>query len=148
MSSRLVLLMLLVLAGGFVMMFVEVRYMHKGVLDEYWQAWVPLIGCVLFFLMSCVLLFFRKGMNVAIFLFGAGFISGLYGSYLHSEGDVNRYIELLAVGPTVVYASDKMEREKEKEEEKAPVLAPLGLSGLCAFGMIAALGLKSTARSC
>lgn len=146
MNLRLAKWMLLVLIGGFAMMFVEVRYMHKEVLNEYWQAWIPLVVCVLLFLMSCVLLFVRKGVTIATLLFSLGFVCGLYGSYLHSEGNIDRYIEFLAVNPHVVYASDKTERD-EKDEEEAPVLAPLGLSGLCAFGIITALGMKSAKES-
>ena len=140
-------LLLFLVAGGFLLMLIDVRHMHREILTEYWQSWIPIIISILGFFVTVALIKIKKLKFLAVLIYLSGVGAGLYGSYLHSEGEINKYFDLFASKETVAYALDKDEYENEKQEnekeESPPLLAPLGLSGLCVFGLVGALSMNN-----
>lgn len=140
-------LILLLVAGGFLLMLIDVRHMHREILSEHWQSWIPIVISVLGFFIAVALIKIKRLKFLAILIYLSGIGAGLYGSYLHSEGEMNKYLDLFASKEIVAYALDKDEYENEKneneKEEAPPLLAPLGLSGLCAFGLVGALSMSN-----
>lgn len=140
-------LILFLVAGGFLLMLIDVRHMHREILSEHWQSWIPIVISILGFFITAALVKIKRLKFLAILIYLSGVGAGLYGSYLHSEGEMNKYLDLFASKEIVAYALDKDEYENEKneneKEESPPLLAPLGLSGLCAFGLVGALGMNN-----
>lgn len=141
-------LLLLTVAGGFALMLIDVRHMHVEILGEKWRAWVPLTVAAFGLIATAMLFVTSRAQPVAYLACAAGVASGLFGTYLHSEGDAGRLMNLFAARDFVVYAfgrDDSFERGSNEAQESAPpVLAPLGLSGLCVFGAIGAMALRRT----
>lgn len=133
-------LILLVLAGGFLTMAVEVRYLHRNVLQEEWQAILPVIFCPLAAL-ACGLALF--GTQVARYFCAAvmalGTVVGLFGVLLHSEGEVEPFQRLLTASIVAKANGDDDRDRREGEEEGPPVLAPMSLTGLSVIGLLVAL---------
>lgn len=136
--------LLLLAFGGFALMLIDVRYMHRDILGDEWQSWIPLIVSAGGMIVTGLVLITPRARFIAVSVYLAGAISGVYGAYLHSEGDVGRFMDLFASRDFVVYADDGDERRGEKEHEsknmEPPLLAPLGLAGLCAFATVGAMG--------
>lgn len=142
-NSRLLLMLVL---GGFALMLVDVRHMHRDVLSDEWQTWIPIFVSIIGMIVTAAVLFSLKLRPAAYFVYIVGAISGIYGSYLHSDGDVGRVTDLFASREIVAYAKDGDEayesRNQESEGVEPPLLAPLGLAGLCAFGIVGVMGLS------
>jgi len=138
-------LILLVLAGGFLTMALEIRYLHREVLQEEWQAILPLIFCPVAALACGLALFNSHAARYscsAVMALGA--VVGLYGVLLHSEGKVEPFQRLFTA--SIIAKADEGE-EEEREHGKAeaegedgpPVLAPMSLTGLSIVGLLVAL---------
>jgi hypothetical protein len=142
---------LMLVAGGFFMLLVDVRHMHREVLSKEWQAWIPIAYASLAIVAALVASSTEYLARPAALFFAAGIAIGAYGSLLHSEGKVQPYAELVASGPITAAAWDGDEegqevaqtgRERSEEEKSRPVLAPLALAGLSAFALVALLSAK------
>jgi hypothetical protein len=139
--------LLLVLAFGFILTLVEVRYMHRRGLGEYWQALAPLVYCGLAALVALIAVSGKNlWLGVASVVFALGVPVGLYGTFMHTEGEMSRLMPLFTQSEVVAEASEREHEESEHEQEEAgpggpPPLAPLGIAGLAALGFVACSGL-------
>jgi hypothetical protein len=137
-------LLFLVLAGGFATMAVEVRYLHREVLREEWQAAIP----VVFSAVATVALLLglsasKWARGLVAFVMGAGVLIGMYGTFLHSEGEASAFQRLLAAAVVARADDDEHEgKEGRESEEEPPVLAPMGIAGLSAVGFLLAVPTK------
>jgi hypothetical protein len=119
---------LLLLLGGFVLLGIDVRYEHRLVVGEHWQAWLPIAACGLC-AMACLASMgaARWARGLSGWVFGLSILTGLYGSFLHTEGDAGEYAKYLAFGEG---------GGRKDGGEGSPALAPLGLTGLAAIGLV------------
>lgn len=135
------LLVFLVLAGGFFMLIFEVRDLHRDVLQEHWEASIPIWFGVLAFLASFASMAGQKLLrSFATAVFGLGCVVGLFGLFQHSGGEPTKILRPF-MGSIVAYADEEGEEhgDKKKESESGPPpLAPMGIAGLSAIGLILA----------
>lgn len=132
-------LILLVLAGGFLTLAVEVRYLHRNVLAENWQSIIPILfGPLAAFACGFALTGSRLSRWLCTLLMALGVGVGMLGTFLHSEGEVDPFARLLTASITARANGGEEERAEEAESEP-PVLAPLSLSGLSAVGLLIVL---------
>ncbi len=138
-------LILLVLAGGFLMLGVEVRYLHREVLSEHWQAVIPLVFAPLAAVVcGLALIGSRLGRWVCSVVMAVGLGVGALGAWLHSEGEVAPFTRLMTASITArANGGDDESRDKSEPDEGPPVLAPLSLSGLSAVGLLVAFPARS-----
>lgn len=137
-------LVFLVIAGGFFTMAFEVRLLHRDVLSEHWQALIP-IYFSFFGVLAGLAAALGSGVmrQFAALVFGIGCLVGLLGLYFHSEGDATKLAEPF-LGSVVAQAKDDDDEQKqergngEREGGNAPALAPAGIAGLSAIGLILA----------
>lgn len=111
--------------AGFALTFIELRALHADVLDEYWQASIPIwsapaagVGALL-----------AMGKGKALRLIGAILLLvqapiGLFGVWNHVEG------ELAELSTLITAPADA--------SSWPPALAPLGMMGLGIIGALAA----------
>ena len=134
-------LILLVLAGGFFTMAFEIRQLHRDVISEHWQAQIPIYFSFLGFMAAFAALANQRFLrSVAAALFGLGCVVGFFGLYNHSDGDPNRVVQPF-FGAVVARAEDGEDEQGGKRGEKEadpPPLAPMGITGLSAIGLILA----------
>ncbi|MCW5938230.1 MAG: hypothetical protein KF884_08245 [Fimbriimonadaceae bacterium] len=126
---------LLLLFGGFVLLGLDVRYEHRHVVGEYWQGWLPIGACGLC-AVSCLIGMgaSRLGRLLCGAVFGLSILIGAYGAFLHTEGEAGEFTKYLTARETVVLANGNEQGERKVNE--APSLAPLGLTGLAAIGLV------------
>lgn len=135
-------LILLVLAGGFLTLAVEVRYLHRNVLAENWQSIIPILfGPLAAFACGFALTGSRLSRWLCSLLMALGVGVGMFGTFLHSEGEVDPFARLLTASITARANGGEEERGERAEEAESepPVLAPLSLSGLSAVGLLIVL---------
>ena len=134
-------LILLVLAGGFFLLVFEVRDLHRDVLSEKWQAWIPIGFAVIGFFAAFAAMAGNKFLrSFASAAFGLGCAVGVFGLYQHSEGEPTRVLQPF-MGHIVAYADEENEErggEAKEKEGNPPPLAPMGIAGLSAIGLILA----------
>lgn len=138
-------LILLVLAGGFLMLAVEIRYMHREVIADHWQGVIPLVFAPLA-VVACGLAITgsRFGRWVCSLFMVLGVGVGALGAWLHSEGEAESFARLLTASITARANGGEHEEEREVEGEgEPPVLAPLSLSGLSAIGLLVAFPIRA-----
>jgi hypothetical protein len=127
--------LLLLLFGGFVVLGLDVRYEHRHVVAEYWQGWLPIGACALC-AVSCLVGMgsarWAKGLCGTVF--GLSVLIGGYGTFLHTEGKLGEFTKYLTSRETVALANG--DDQDERRGSEAPSLAPLGLSGLAAIGLV------------
>ncbi len=125
--------------GAFAMLLLELRFDHRDVLGEYWQAFVPLIysGTMIVFGGAALALWHRGGRIVLLWGFSIALIIGVVGFWMHNQG---RPIE----GAQRILAAWSQPIEKPESEsggkaalDEPPVLAPLAFFGLGLLGMLA-----------
>lgn len=141
---------LLFAAGGFLLTLVEVRYLHRDKLGDEWQAWIPIAYCAVAAALAFMLSRSRKANLPSAIFFAFGAVIGGYGTWLHSEGKISPFLDLIV--PAVVAHANGDEDEgtetKRKEDESAPpVLAPLGIAGLSGFVLAALLVREESNRT-
>lgn len=131
-------LLFLVLAGGFATMAVEIRYLHRDVLGEEWQAAIPVVFSATAFV-ACVMALSpaRWLRTVVAAVMACGVFFGGYGTLLHSNGEPAAFQRLITAA-IVARADDDDDSERGSESEP-PVLAPLGIAGLSMVGFLLAL---------
>lgn len=137
-------LIFLVLAGGFFTMAFEVRQLHRDILDEYWQAQIPIYFSFAATAASFICLFSLRNLRMlGAGIFAIGTLVGLFGIYNHSEGDVGKALAPFT-GVIVAQAKDGDEEGAgrrvggSESESEPPPLAPMGIAGLSAIGLILA----------
>lgn len=138
-------LMYLVLAGGFATMAVEVRYLHREVLREEWQASIPVVfSAVAAFACLAAVTEKKWSRGLAAVVMALGLVVGTYGTFLHSDGKTTPFQRLLTAAVTVRADGDEDEGHEAAghAEDGPPVLAPLGIAGLSAIGLLLALPVK------
>lgn len=128
--------------GAFVLLLVEVRFEHRIVVTEKWQAWIPIV----YFATMCVLipitLLFLKRKPCVRILTGAfvlGMFMGVLGSWFHTKG------EPLSRVMHVVKADLSEPGHLMEDDEGPPPLAPLAVSGLSLIGVLVCLFTPSSA---
>lgn len=132
-------LLLVTLAGGFLILLVEIRFQHSVVMGEKWQSWIPVIYLTtLLVLVPIAMVFFRRfGRNLLIVLFTGLTVVGTLGFWFHSKNKpiqaVSHVIKTDLEQPGHVKISD------EDEETNPPLFAPLSLAGLGAIGVLVSL---------
>jgi len=139
-------IVLLILAAGFLTTAIEVRWLHRDVLREEWQAWIPVVysvaAAVVSVLAAVRLASFRM---VACVGFALGIAAGLFGVFRHTEGKPMAIMQMLTAEVIVAKADDGDEggeegnrgrREGGEAGGEPPALAPLGIAGLAAIGLV------------
>lgn len=130
---------LFLLAGGFLLTAVEVRYLHREVLAEHWQAWVPVVYGAIGTAMAVIAAALAQARRLAAGVFALGVLAGLLGFYLHTEGNPAQVTKML--GPSLIAHADEDDERRASGEshegsEEPPSFAPLGLAGLAAIGFV------------
>lgn len=132
-------LLLLTLAGGFLILLVEIRFQHSVVMGEKWQSWIPVIYLTaLLVLVPIAMVFFRRfGRNLLIVLFSGLTVVGTLGFWFHSK---NKPIQAVShVIATDLEQPGHVKISNEDEETNPPLFAPLSLAGLGAIGVLVSL---------
>jgi len=120
-------LLLVLLAGGFAMLFFDVRYEHRYMLLSGGNIvpWIPVIASgVLVF--ACFLAMGKtvQMKTVAGTLFVLGALVGVLGVFQHTEGEMQKLTDVI---------TQKMSRDKD---DHAPMIAPLSFTGLSSIGAV------------
>lgn len=126
--NRLIVLFLL---GGFVLLFVEIRYAHRVILDKHPIAWTPIVfSCLMMLVCLGSLVFWNHGgRQVLLFGFFLAIPVGFLGFWLHTDGHpIKEVAHDLSVWVV-----------KIPDEDRPPALAPLAFAGLGALGFVACL---------
>lgn len=140
-------LMLLLLAGAFGTLVIELRYYHAGVWGEHPTAYIPVITCGV--AMLCCLGGLAAEKKLATML---GIVllvcscAGFAGVYFHTEGKLGEVATLFRGSQRQDQISRRMsggDRERfEAAEHGRPLLAPLSITGLSLLAGILLLGQK------
>ena len=123
--------------GGAALLLAEVRFEHREVLAEAWQAWLPLAYAALLLLGGgAALLRWRQGgRQVLAALFALGFVVGALGIWFHSSGHPLRHVlQVLAAWQVPPGQNGGI-----KIGSEPPTLAPAAFWGLASIGLIACL---------
>ncbi len=121
-------LSMLVLAGGFALLAVEVRYHHDLQLAKYPIAWTPIVYSGLAVLACLMALSHKHQMRTAMAIFlGLGVIVGGLGLREHTEGEPAKALMVLE---PLGYKTGRA------PEVGPPPLAPLSMAGLGLLGAI------------
>lgn len=136
---------LVLLMGAFILLLVEVRFEHKVVLGEKWQAWIPIVyfAIMVFAIPICTIFLRRKLVaNILAFLFALGVVIGPLGAYFHTKGHPLKHVMKMI-------KADLTEpgRLAPDEEETPPPLAPLAIAGLGLLGTLVALFQPASIKS-
>lgn len=133
-----------ILAGGFLVTLIEVRYEHREAMREYIAAVAPIVVTPLLALAALVPLAMPKARRAAQAVLALGVLVGVAGVGFHTDWSPTRALPLFTAEVVHAYADDGEERsgrqeesDGEGEEEEAPILAPLGIAGLAALGLVA-----------
>jgi hypothetical protein len=143
-------MILVVLAGGMALTALEVRILHHGIVREYWQGWIPIVyGFVAAAFLLAAVSQMKQIRVVAGLVCLIGIPIGLYGVFMHTEGNFRPIQKLFSVTNTVIAKADGGEEsESEGGEGGAPPAAPLGITGLATIGalllLVPAKGLGKT----
>lgn len=114
---------------GFLLLAVEIRAMHHSVVQEHWQAWIPVGYGGLAFLAGVGGAIPKNGPpRWLAWVFVLGVLVGLYGLLLHGQGHPEGFGALID-------AKDEF-GETLRATDGAPVLAPAGIAGLGAIGAL------------
>lgn len=130
---------LTLLAFGFLLTALEVNDLHREVLRERWQGYIPIVFSVCALLAACLALsrsVSARALAGVVFLIGIPV--GLFGFFQHTEGDITKVMRLVAVQTLEARADGGEEGEAGggggEKEAKAPPLAPLSVAGLASVG--------------
>ena len=151
--------------GAFATLLLELRFDHRHVLGEHWQAWAPLIySGIMLVAGSIALARWERGGRVVLFWgFALALAVGSVGFWMHTMGQPVKNVErILAAWSQPINAehehnqssegahtedahTQSQDKPNESAEgghseaalEKPPVLAPLAFCGLGLLGMLA-----------
>jgi len=141
----------LILAGGFALLLIEVRYLHQEVLREHRIAWAPIVysGLMLAASLVALPLWDRGGRRALFWAFLPALVIGPTGFWFHNHGQPWQGVktELAAWSHPVGGAEDAGSQgagahggdhdEGNADEGGPPALAPLAIAGLGLLGMAA-----------
>ena len=125
-------LLILILAGGFVGLMLDIRVEHVEVVRERSVAWLPIIFSGIMSV-ACVLAFvlWRKSVSmVMIPLFLLAMLVGALGFYFHNHGRVMQ----VARTSLAAWTDPNM-----NHSDSPPQFAPLAFAGLGVVGVLASL---------
>lgn len=120
------------LAGAFLLLDFEIRYEHVDVVRHHWVAWIPIAYSPAMFVL-CLLcpLFWRQGGRlILLWTFSLGIIVGGLGFWFHNQGHWGQHFG------TMVAAWNT----GEHHHGHPPTLAPLSFCGLGLLGILATAG--------
>lgn len=124
--------LILVLAGGFVGLMVDIRVEHVDVVRERSIAWLPIIYAG-FMTIACLIAFVRWNKIARLImppLFLAAIVIGGVGFYLHNHGRLEKVIKTSVnawIDPDATHS------------DAPPQFAPLAFAGLGGIGLLASL---------
>jgi hypothetical protein len=124
--------MILILAGGFLGLMMDIRVEHVDVVRRHTIAWVPIIYSA-FMTIACLAAFIRwtkTARRIMLFLFLLALVVGGLGFYLHNDGNIQNVITT----STNAWTDPKMEHS-----DGPPQTAPLAFAGLGVIGILASL---------
>lgn len=132
-------LILLTLAGGFLILLIEIRFQHSVVMGEKWQSWIPVLYLtILLVLVPIGLVFYRRfGRNLLIALFSGLIVVGTLGFWFHSKNKLIQAVQHVIA--TDLEQPGHIKLSDEDEETNPPLFAPLSLAGLGAIGVLVSL---------
>lgn len=148
MVQRSLVVLLLLLLGAVLLLAVEIRYEHHGVLGEAPLSWVPVYYLIFLALLIPVGIYTLKKQGAKILAFGFTglIIVGALGFSLHSKGHpvqrIQMFIKTLATEP-----GGMVQEVPDNPDTNAPPLAPLSLIGLGAMGLTVAILLIKTSET-
>lgn len=123
-------LIFLVLAGGFAIMALEVKALHRPVLQFYWEGWIPIIVSGLASLTSLICLFAGKKLKPWLgIVFFLAICASAFGVYKHYMAHPSGITQILDFSGGKVVAADG-------ENTIVPTMAPASIAGLAMIGLI------------
>jgi predicted signal transduction protein with EAL and GGDEF domain len=125
-------ILILLLAGAFVGLMVDIRIEHVEVVHEQPIAWLPILYSA-FMTIACLVafIFWNKTARRAMLpLFLLAILVGSLGFYFHNNGDLKKVIAT----SFRAWTDPKMEHS-----DAPPSLAPLSFAGLGVIGILASL---------
>ena len=81
--------------GAFAMLLLELRFDHRNVLGEHWQAWMPLLysGTMIVAGGAAMALWERGGRALLFWGFGLALVVGIVGFWMHNKGEPQEGVE-------------------------------------------------------
>jgi hypothetical protein len=124
--------LILILAGGFPGLMMDIRVEHVEAVREYSVAWLPIIYCGLMTIACSIALRFwnKTARFIMLPLFVIAFAIGGLGFYFHNQGDLKKVIR----SSVHAWTDPHMNRS-----DGPPQVAPLAFAGLGAIGILASL---------
>lgn len=122
-----------VMALGFLLLLLEIRFQHRAALIDDWRPWMPIVFCnLMIYLIPIAGIFWHKGgKQILVCAYFLTMIMGALGLYFHSEGHlIQRLMELTRVWLIPPHQG------AEIAAHYPPVLAPLAFIGLGSIGLI------------
>jgi predicted outer membrane lipoprotein len=125
-------ILILLLAGAFAGLMVDIRVEHVDVVRERSVAWVPIIYSG-FMTIACLaaFVFWNKTIRrIMLPLFLSALVIGGLGFYLHNHGNLKQVLKTSA---------DAWTDPKMNHSDEPPQVAPLAFAGLGVIGMLASI---------
>jgi len=124
--------LILILAGAFAGLMIDIRVEHVDVVHERPVAWVPIIYCGVMTIACLVAFGFwnKVARRIMLPLFLAAFVVGGMGFYFHSHGDFEKVIKT----SVSAWTDPNM-----NHSDAPPQVAPLAFAGLGVIGVLASL---------
>ena len=125
-------MLILLLAGAFVGLMVDIRVEHVEVIRERPIAWLPIIysGVMAVACLAAVIVWGKIARLVMALLFSLAFVVGGMGFYFHNHGN---FINVIKTS-VAAWTDPAMDHS-----DGPPQLAPLAFAGLGAIGILASL---------
>jgi hypothetical protein len=124
--------LILVLAGAFAGLMVDIRVEHVDIVRERSVAWLPIIYSG-FMAIACVVAFGfwnKTARRIMLPLFLLAFVVGGLGFYFHNHGDLKEVIKT---------SINAWTDPNMNHSDAPPQVAPLAFGGLGAIGILASL---------
>lgn len=124
--------------GAFAFLLLELRFDHRDVLGEHWQAFAPLIysGAMIIVGGAALALWHRGGRVVLLWGFSIALAIGVVGFWMHNHGKPVQGVQRIAAAWSQPIQKTESESRNEPALEEPPVLAPLAFFGLGILGML------------
>lgn len=120
-------LIFLALAGGFLVLFLDVRFEHRNEVQHEAKAWIPIYYGLVASVASLLAVWLAAKLKwVIAAVYGLGLIVSGLGVYFHVDNDWANLAEILKASPKF-------------ESFGPPLVAPLGIGGLAIIGLILCL---------
>jgi hypothetical protein len=126
---------LIILLMGYLLLSSEIRYEHRAVLAERWQAWIPVAYSLMMATvgMLCAVTWTRIAQALLMCGFAAGILVGAAGVWFHTDGHLaqaaSRWLTSILSAPGQVLSL----------ESTPPMMAPLAFMGLGLLGLLLCL---------